>query len=433
MKLLRILAWIAAVIVTSAAVLGVIAVVVNLRDAPPSAHYVRLKKLVANRPAVADGDNAFVFLLGFGVGPDANPQQIGERRLAWLEGLDHDMSKLRADPAGDVPGFSGMRSAAVASFFKACNADEPHDCPHAFDSAPGPDGWSDRDRELLARYHAIVTRPRWREHVGNDVSQPIPAYADLLAGQRLALLDLRGADARTMRDSLSRDLAFWRNLLASSDYLITKMIAVAGLRQHFQFGNLLLRYSRATGHASAIPDGWRQEITRPELSLERVMAGELTLMERAWHMPKGTLFFHEQDISNEFAADYVELVQAFDVSLADYRRTDEQWAKRPVRHPFPSRLYDIGGDYLRRVGAVAYHGYAPRIAAVEAWRRAALTTAELREHGTPLAQVPDALERAPLRNPFDGKPFAWSTEEQAVVYQGTEDQSRGRRRQVYPY
>ena len=433
MKFLRILAWIAAVIVASATALGVIAVIINWRDAPPSADYLRLKKMIADRPAVADSDNAYVFLLGLGAGADADPQQVGERRLAWLEELDQDMSKLRADPGSELSGFSGSRSAAVTAFFKACNADDPHDCPLAFDSAPGPEGWSDRDRELLARYHAIVARSRWREHVGNDISQPIPAYADLLAGQRLEFLDLRGADAQTLRDTLSRDLAFWRNVLASSDFLITKMIAVAGLRQHFQFGNLLLRHSRATGDASPIPDGWRQAITRPELSPERVMAGELTMMESTWHFPKGVLFFQEQDISNEFAADYVELVQAFDVPLADYPRTADRWAKRSSRHPFPSRLYDIGGDYLRQVGRAAYYNYLPRVAAVEAWRRAALTTAELRERGIPIAQVPEALARAALRNPFDGKAFAWSTQELAVVYQGTEDQSRGRRRQVYPY
>jgi hypothetical protein len=433
MKIFRLLAWIAAAVVALAVLLTVLVVVINWRDAPPSANYLHLRKVIADRPAVTDADNAYVYLLGFGVGPDAAPQEVGARRLAWLEELDRDMSKLRADPAGQAPGFSSERSSAVDAFFKACNADEPHGCPQAFDSAPGPAGWSARDRELLARYRQIITRGAWREHVGNDVGQPLPAYADILAGQRLALLELRGADAQTTRDALSRDLAFWRLVLGSTDLLITKMIAVAGVRQHFQFGNLLLRHAPAGGKTRTIPDEWEQPITRGELSFERVMAGELTLMESAWHTSRDTLFFHEQDISNEFAADFVELVRGFDVPLADYRRTAEQWSKRPVRHPFLSRLYDVGGDYLRQVGSAAYYSYPPRVAAVEAWRRAALTTARLRERGVTAAQVQGELELAPLRNPFDGRAFAWSETEQAVICLGTEDQSRARRRQVYAY
>jgi hypothetical protein len=432
-RLLRILAWLAGAIVACAALLGVVAVVINWRDAPPSANYLHLRKLIADRPAVAAADNSYVYLLGTSGPPEVDPQQLGERRLVWLESLNHDMSGLDADPLRGSFSFTDAYSAAVKGFFDACNADHPRDCPQAFETAPAPSAWSDIDRTMLERYRHILDHPVWREHVANDVRQPMASFQHVTAGQRLSMLALRGADSATLRMALTRDLAFWRGLLASSDTLIAKMIAVAGLRQHFQFGNLLLRAAAPSATESPIPDGWRFALTRDELSLERVLAGELVQMESAWHPAKGVRFFQTQDISNEFAADYVEFIEAFDVPLSEYPGTAEKWAKRGPRHPFLSRLYDVGGDYMHQLASVSYHTYAQRVAAAEAWRRASLTTAQLRVRGVPAAQVAAELEHAALRNPFDGRPFTWSAAEQAVICLGTEEQSPARRRQVYTY
>ena len=40
---------------------------------------------------------------------------------------------------------------------------------------------------------------------------------------------------------LASDARFWRMVHASADSLITKMIAGAALRRHFEWGNLVLR------------------------------------------------------------------------------------------------------------------------------------------------------------------------------------------------
>ena len=63
-------------------------------------------------------------------------------------------------------------------------------------------------------------------------------------------------------------------------------------------------------------------------------------------------------------------------------------------------------------------------------RRAALLAAQLRERAVPLDQMAREVSSAELRNPFDGKPFEWSAEEQAVVYVGP-GAERTRKRHLY--
>jgi hypothetical protein len=106
-------------------------------------------------------------------------------------------------------------------------------------------------------------------------------------------------------------------------------------------------------------------------------------------------------------------------------------SKRTQTDPFPSRAYDLTGDYLRDWAVADYGSYALRIGTLEGVRRAALTTAELRARGVPASAVSQELAAAPLRNPFDGSSFAWDEKEQAVVYRGPEIHAW--RRMALPY
>jgi hypothetical protein len=434
--------WLLAALAAIAIVIVLVAAYVNRRDAEPSADYLRLMGLIRDRPAVDDEHNAFTYVLGIRAPAGLDPQEAGTLRADWLRLLDDDIGLLEDDPLEDRVEFSDLRSEPVELFLDACDSDAPHDCEATFDVLPGPESWSDADRLLLERYRAMIQRGAWREHVGNDVSQPLPSFADMTVGQRLSMLALRGADAATLRDALSRDLDFWRMMLASSDTLLAKMIAVAGLRQHFQYGNLLMRRVAPADRAGVIPAGWRAELTRAELRLEGVYGGEQVQMQKLWRStewvygeetPRYIPFFQPQDSQNEVAADYVELVAAFDVPLAEFPRVAEMLSKKPQRHPFGSRLFNLGGDYLGSLGKADYSGYPLRVATVEAWRRAALLTAELRARGVPLTGMTAELAKAQLQSPFRETPFSWSEPEKAVVYQGIEDQGANRRRQVYPY
>ena len=99
---------------------------------------------------------------------------------------------------------------------------------------------------------------------------------------------------------------------------------------------------------------------------------------------------------------------------------------------FQWRFYNLPGWIIRNLaGDWGFADYPMRVASVEAMRRAALLTVQLRSHGVATAQVPEALRESELRNPFDLQAFHWSEEEQAVVHEGKEKSSV--KRHVYLY
>jgi hypothetical protein len=201
------------------------------------------------------------------------------------------------------------------------------------------------------------------------------------------------------------------------------------------------------GAATAIPEGWRQPITHQESSLESVMAGELETM-RGLHLqllhesePEpdwledtnadplrwpalrfvARPLYQAQDEINHSAAVYVATADAFAVPVERFPDAARKLKQRAVIDPFPSRLYNVVGDFYRSRGALDFSDYGLRVATVEAWRRAALLTAELRVRGVLPAQMPAEVERATLRSPFDSTDFAWDGARGAVVYTGVEN------------
>ena len=101
--------------------------------------------------------------------------------------------------------------------------------------------------EMLAlqRYRTLLGYRAWRDDLPPHLSAPLPAYGDVLHGQRLHLLSLRQlagqGEVAEVRAGLSADFEFWRGAQLNAETLIAKMIAVAALRNHFFFSNLVLR------------------------------------------------------------------------------------------------------------------------------------------------------------------------------------------------
>ena len=425
--------------------LYLVALMINANDVPPSGEFLRLKRAVAERPPVDAADNGFIYLLGIEAAKDELPGNVGALRGAWLEAVNIDRSKIKSDPAPGPVDYAVGRHAGIKAMFDACSHRLDRACRAAFEAAPPVDSWSETDRLLLQRYRELVQRPAWRDIVPTNFDAPIASYQHAIAGLRLQMLALRGTDAAATRQSLERESRFWRGMVASSDLLIGKMIGIAGTRQNFWFGNLLLRELPTAEAALAIPDEWHRELSPAELSLARVLAGELVFFEGTlrdpgyvdtfdenWEDFGGSQrldrrigrvamrpFYQAQDVLNHVAADYISAAKAYAVPLAELPRAVEAWRRRDAIHPFPSRIYDATGDYVREEIMVADYGsYALRVATLEGMRRATLVTVELRARGVSATDLATELRTSTLRNPFNGNAFAWNATEQAVEYLG---------------
>ena len=453
-KLLKALAWLAGGLVALVAVIYLVMLAINWHDRPPSDAARRFAAAYRDRPAVADADNAFVYAGGFLVKPGDDPQAAGVRRIVWLRNAIKDpSSEYFQSPEKDYD-YKSARTAAVRDIVEVCR-DTDARCVSAFEQgSPALSEWSSSERWLFERYLALTSRPGWLEAEPFDVRTPLPPYAAVMDGQRLLFVNawMRASekDASAVRGLLSQDIHFWRHTLESSDILITKMIAVAALKRHFKFGNLVLRRLPADLESTGRPPEWAEQLTLSERSMTRVWIGEWMFLTRVLEqqMAQGrwddseeenfirrgwqrvtTPFLQPQDLSNEWADAFARANVELDVPYERYRAGVARAAailsgSRSGELP-PMRFYNPIGGILRWINGGEYASYGKRVVDVEGVRRAALLTSELRSRGIAVTQVPEELSASLIRDPYTGESFSWDARKRTLSFNGLELPPRG--------
>jgi hypothetical protein len=455
MKILKVLGWLLLATFLLVALLYLILVAINWNDRPPSAAALRFEQIVASRPAVAAVDNASVYLLGFGAPTDADPVEVGTRRMAWLETFDANTERA-TDPLPTELNFQDEGSPVVSHLGNACGQDADRlQCASVFDSMAR--AWQPNDLDALAlrRYEALLTRHDWRDALPNDSGAPIPAYRNVMHAQRLYLLRLAqwAVQGRIdeVRAGLDADFAFWRAAMPAADTLIARLISVSGLRQHFAYANLILRELSPEHTMRAVPDDWRREFSSAERSMQRVMAGEMvfwkgvmvnvkregvrggllagsSLAER-WTGYLTDPLFKMQATSNGVADRRMRLCEDFDVPMNQYLRVQKAWEQVPGE-PALTLYNPVGNMVLQMDSDASYVVYVLRTASVEGARRAAVLAVQLHINGPASDAFGALVSASDLRDPYTEKPFEWSAERRSVTFTAPENH-RSRRNEFF--
>ncbi|MCE7032901.1 hypothetical protein LY625_09800 [Lysobacter sp. GX 14042] len=386
-------------------------VVINWNDEAPSAEARQLAAIYRDRPAVADADNGLVHL------------------------------QALAEEAG--AGYRAARSAEVAALVDACS--EAAACAEKLDADPEAFGqWLQTELGLLDGYRRMLAATGWSEEVPEDPVARLPSYQPAMDAQKLHLLDARrlalAGDAVAARDLLDRDLVFWRGVMASSDMLLTKMVAVAAAERNFEFGNLALAGLPPEQIAQAVPPSWRAPLTVAERSLFRAFGGEWRFTVGAMQQihagmqdedqgrPGGRLsrpLLQEQATLNLAAASMVRLGRLSELPHAELGPALALLGEEPAPPAF--RLYNPVGSILQSLApASLYSHYIARVSDLEGHRRAALLVAGLRGGGIGVDEAAAAVRDSPLRNPYDGSALEWDAASRSVVFNGLEAGERGR-------
>jgi hypothetical protein len=426
-------------------------IAINWSDRPPSAATLKFREIVAARAAVPDADNAFVYMLGFSTAADQDPKLIGARRREWLEQVVPVRYDRKDDPLEPSIELRDGGAPGVKQLAEVCRDSDQQACADRFESLAHDWRPTDLDALAIARYAQLLELHAWREIVPLDVSAPLPGYADVLYGQRASMLSLRhiteSGDQIAIGEFLKADFALWRTAQRDSDSMIGKMLAIAALRNHFFFSNLILRRLPADRQLATAPAGWQLEFSRSERSLLRVMAGETLFVEqtmRDYKKGKETPYLVDDDLevrgfvgrallelghplfqlqqeTNYIADGNMTMAAAFDVPLGRYQAAKVSIENSP-RQGSTWHLYDLTGDVFRiESAASSMEGYPFRVGSLEGMRRAALLTTQLRSRSVPAQKVADELRSAPLTDPYSNAPFQWNVEHQSVVFTGPED------------
>jgi len=463
MKFFKLLRTVLLGLLVSVLLVFLIAIAVNWNDQRPSPAARRLTSLIADRALVPDAENAYVYLLGFGAPADKDPAEVGALRRDWLDEIVPAHFDMADDPLPSPLGFRENGEASQPAFKTVCREDARKNCGVEFEALS--ESWhpSQLDALALARYEQLLTRPKLRESVPRDVRAPLPAYSEVLYAQRMALLtQMQNAKAGKFDEVgrfLRADIAFWRAQQRAANSLISKMIAVAALRNHFYFSNLILRRVPPGTVLSIVPEDWAREFSREERSMLAVMAGEMLIAEATFsELERGNLekpeddesdegrfkavvrrafydfimlFFQKQDQLNLCAARYTRMADAFDVPMTRYAEADASVREFARSEPHGLRIYNPIGSWLRdQDDGTSYLGYPPRAASLEGMRRAAQLTVQLRSRAVPMQDVPGELLLADLRDPYTGAAFKWQADRRAIVFEGIEDH-RWRRHEYF--
>jgi hypothetical protein len=394
----------------------------------PNAAARKLEALYASRPSVDDADNAFIDVYGFSAPAGVDAHTHGARRLAWLRRMHRDPEASGEDPGDDDFESGKLRTRAAQQIFTACRESQARACAEALRQLSEDQPLSTQEALLMERYRGLLGRGAWREEPWHSVSDRLPSYQTVLDAQRISLIRLRPAslrgDTAALRDALQRDLVFWRRVQKSTDGLIGKMIAIAAIRQHFTFANLLLRELPPGKVMDAVPPSWREPLSDEERSMWRVMAGEYAFSRTA---------AREMYTDEGVAPDDNITSETLDRVLVHIRRRVEpprMLNQIALLYESVARNFEVPlHQYLQARSAVAAASripdeathtatYSLRVGDIEGMRRAALLTAQLRSLAVPEADVPAELRKSVLRTPFEEQPFGWDASERAVAYEG---------------
>lgn len=460
-RLLKPLAWFAAAVAALPLLCYLALVVVNLRDRPPAPEALAYARQQAQRPPLADADNAWIFMLGLGTQRGSDPARDGAVRAAWIQRqLASPLFDPRGDPLPTETNFRDTLSEISTTLSKNCNQGGG-DCLLALQGNPhGVQDWLRQERWLLDRYQQLLRYRQWQEPRPWDFMAPFPSYGATTEGQKLhlasALLLARQGQARAASELLEADARFWLMVLESADTLVTKLIAASNIMRNMGWTSLVARELPPATTMSAIPPAWRQPLPRHACSLQQVMAGEWAVADRlvrrmdiewreaeflqlepaaVWRERIGQFLerplWQEQDTSNDIARHHLAVGLAFNsecghvgAALAHWRQQSSGSAKETSWFQPYNPIYRINNS-----AAPDYGEYAARLGDLEAMRRALLVTVALREAGITTAGVPAALAASPLRNPVDGSPFLWDEASGSITFRPLAED----RRQWYRY
>lgn len=444
---LRIVAGAALLAASSYAIL----VGINWNDRPAGAAAQKLAKAFDAAPAPPDDKNAYVYMTGFSVEQSADPFEWGVKRIRWA-----NLNIARSHFGEDMPGndfvLPSAGNSSLGTLAEACREIDRSCLATLNQYEPEIPKILQENQWLQDRYETLLSLSQWRETTTLDINMQFPAYAHAFDGQKVLLLRAWSAsttgDSEKSRELLDKDLIFWRNVLASTDMLITKLIAATAIKRNFGWTNIIINRLPADQSTRAIPHSLQQTITISEYSMRRCLTGEwifthsiLAKTKNATHNPLDLFQMDDsdnsleplflslaspllqiQDSKNRYAEFLDALSDILEVPLEQYPHAFQQAHELESQTAEAAsvwwRPYNLLGNLLWAISTPEFTPYAARVADLEGMRRATLLAIRLRNQLVTPEKAQGMLVDAAERSPYDNSPFEWDEAERAIVFNG---------------
>lgn len=417
---------------------------INLNDKPPLAAAIEFQQAWDNRSLVNERDNGYLYMLGFDATTELDPQVVGAERALWIK----EKTRLNVIESSEFPGekvdFEKLLPKKITQVMNDC-VEVNEKCVVSIKTAHAEiNSWYGADSLLLKRYLRLIAYSAWREEVGT-VNLPLINYIGPIKAQRLLFINAFAAQQSNpinTQKMLDDDLRFWRTVLREADMLITKMVAIAAIKNNFLWTNQLLLDSDNKSISMTIPQVIQQSFTTAELSMQRCIIGEWIFartaflvmgndyLENPYERYLSKWLLKKQDSLNQLAASHKLRLTDLDVPVTEFESVWlAQQQKRPQNTVTPAALYYLlhpynpVGQILVDVASPAYEGYFARIKDLEAFRLGLLSAIAKRHN-------PDGTS-VRFMSPYANRPFVVDETQRSITVTGYGADSRGL--QVYFY
>lgn len=280
---------------------------------------------------------------------------------------------------------------------------------------------------VLERYERILAAPRFAENQEFDAYTPLPPYGLLMAVSRVRLARSLSQES-TLRfiERAGDDFRLWRTMLEDGQSLVSKMVALAGLRNNLAFVSALLRerelaapeLARLRTFVTPLSAAERDigETFLAELRIAILSHKSLVVMLGDLNLPT-SLVLQENATLNEF---YLTMIQNLRLRAT---LEPEAFVRRRAQEPvdfsiraFPPPLYNLGGKFILKRMAAGYNwqDYITRVHDLGGRISLVLVQAETEERSS--AAVADVVRGSDYRNPYTGEPFAYDAQARVLGF-----------------
>lgn len=412
-------------------------IVLNLKDQPPSATMIEYQQAWTNRIKLDPEDNGYLYLLGFNTAEGLAPKKAGIDRLSWLE-LQKNNSY--ADPLLFPDGSFDFRAKIpkpIKQLLDSCKVVNDQ-CAALLttliDELASP---SAAETLLMQRYFELLSHGGWREEI-MGYNFPLPDYSQVLVTQQLIFVrSFTNKELKNLAlaEFLNRDQKFWRIVLKNSDYMVTKMIAVAAIKNNLIWTNQLLLKSGDEEFREHLLLSLKRPFNEEELSLQRCFVGEWISSNLSFeagfysrHLTPAEiwvaeLIYKRVDSMNQMAERLSLIQSSVDVTIDKFENALENYnkletSKSPSLVNFILKPYNPGGKILMDIAEPPYASYVVRTKDLEAFRRGLLASIELM--GNPQLD-PNTLTDRSL---YKSKPWVIDEQQRTITVTGLGADSR---------
>ena len=375
-------------------------------------------------PEINPQKNAYLALFGMQAAAGKDMQQVGiQLTTRYLQNRDqHQRDELTQEEIQEIAGGKNLDE-AWSKQYKSCNSRQENGClakmVAQINSTPMTDT---RFNVMLKRYQQLLEMQDYQELQNASAATPLPQFGLALDVAKIYLAQASTEkNPMTFLTALQKDMRFWRRVLSQGNAIISKMIAIAALRNDLQYLSEFMQSKTLTEEQKTLIQQLLVTLDSEELNIAEAISGEgrwlateFNYVEKNW-LSRMAFQYNATLNANYFYAikHDVELAKLSSIQLAKALAQVRINEDSPLTWS-PSSLYNFIGKALVATAHPYMQDYIARVHDLNGM--ILLVQLQLSLKGTPNDAIESSVQNSPIKNPYTNQAMQWNQAEAALQF-----------------